>query len=262
MMNMFAMTLLLTFISQVPGVGGVLPQNSGNESVTISMTAFYALNDEETEIIDVPDALKPFDSFLDSLPYNRFEVLTDASAQAERGRELHMPVSGIFSFYVTPLQTHDGGSVELDLRVEMLHDSGYLDAIRAQGLAAPNQPLVMRGFPVNRGELILIVRLESDGDGEGQSADNDSNSDEQESDEGTSQEPQEEEEQEGDENQNEQPEDSQPPQQQSQSSELDESKPDLQNVEALLEYLEEVDRREQEEIRRQRDSIEIRGDWW
>lgn len=261
-MNMLAMTLVIAFFTQIPGTGGGLPQNTGSESVTISMTAFYALNDEETDLIEVPDALKPFGSFLDTLPYNRYEVLTDASAEAETGRELHMPVSGIFSFYATPLQIMNGGSVELNLRVEMLHDSGYLDAIRAQGIAAPNQPLVMRGFPVNRGELILIVRLESDGDGEGQSGDSDSDSDEQESDESTSQDSQEDDDQDGDENQNEQPDDSQPPQQQSQSSEMDESRPDLQNVEALLEYLEEVDRREQEEIRRQRNSIEIRGDWW
>ena len=266
------LTTALFLLAQLPGMGGAAPQAPQAQAVDIYMTAFYALRDEEVddeETPEIPEALEPYEALLEALPYNQFTLVSSDNAQADSGQEVRMPISGIFTFYAMPMQIMDGGSVVLNLRVEMLQDDGYRDALRAQGQAAPNQPLVMRGMPLNRGELVVVVEVRPDQDqqdGAGGDGDPDSDASEDDSDEQQDQDAEDDPDQEDEGDQDTEPEtDDQGPQPQPDSSgdeSRQESELDLQNVEALLEYLEEVDRREQEEIRRQRNDIEIRGDWW
>mgnify|MGYP006277920943 CR=1 FL=1 len=200
--------------------------------------------------------LKPL---FEKLPYDTFEQVARHDTEAAPGQETKVPLNGVYTLYLTvgaPAQGAQQEGVPLEARVEMLADDGFVNALRASGRAAPNKALLFRGLPMDAGELAVVMMLLPPDQDNGQS---------QKEQEQQQQEKEEKEEQETQDQQQEQPQEQQQQQEQSEAeqreAEEDEQK-DMQNIEAILQSLEEQDRREQHDTRNKRRDVQMRGGWW
>jgi len=194
----------------------------------------------------------------------------------------------------------EGEVVDFNARIEMLRGSDFINALSTRGEAVFNQALIFRGLELGQDELVVVIQVappESDQSDQGESSDESSEDEQEQEDQQEKdpeqqddeqpqdlkeepQEPQDPEENEEDPSEGEQPpelkpeeEGEQAPQdpdgesdeQQSaadkQEEEAEEPK-DMQTLEAMLENLEELDRKEQRNAHYRRTQVKVRGDWW
>ena len=219
--------------------------------------------------------LEPVAEALANLPFTSYEAVTITEEEVPWQKETPMAVNAKYTVNVTPAGQNEEGAIELLVRIEMLQEDGaYIDALKAQALAAQNGALRFRGMPLNSGELIvlLLVGMPPDPNEEGDKSQDQENQNEEEQQEQEQQEQeQQEQEQQKDsetegENEGEEEGESSEEQemnQQEESSAEGEGEPEnIENLEALLESLEDTDKQEQKEERNQRSRIDFKGDWW
>jgi len=225
--------------------------------------------------------LKPIASALSKLPFTSYETVSILDNEIPWGQETRFTLNAKYTVNVTPIRQDEQGSIQLGVRIEMLQDDGtYVDALKAQALAAQNGALLFRGMPLNQGELVVVLLVGMPPDPNQQQGD----SQQQEQNEGEQEQQQQEQEQnqnkenegegEGAEQQQQNNEgegegegEDQPKSQQQEMSQTNEpegegEKEGMENLDALLQSLEDTDKREQKEERNQRDRIDFKGDWW
>lgn len=296
----------------LPGLGGALPGAGGGQpmqqapqaqEVPVVVVAIKATKEGRTT--PAMDAeLKPFAKVLDALgPQDTFELIAMEKKASPMGVETRFTVNGIYTAYVQPVQTVDtpegGQRFDLQMRVEMLRGSDYIDAVRARGEAAPNQAMVLRGMDLDVAELVVVVMVSPEGDQGEQGNQQQEQQDQQQQDqqqqdqkpqqggEQSEQDKQEEQEEQGEkdlassnpdeekkeeEQEGEQeaprplPGEQEQEQQQSPQEQDDEAQDgtprDMETIEAILQNLEEKDRQEQRNARYRRNQVIVRGDWW
>ncbi len=204
----------------------------------------------------VPESLENLKPLLEKLPYDTFEEVARRDFDTPPGQETKVPLNGIYTLFLTagaaqPQQQ----ALPIEARVEMLEGDGFIDALRAQGKAAPQQALLFRGLPMDAGELAIVLMLLPPDNGDGQSQ-------QQKQDQQEQQQQQEQEQEEKQEQQEQQQEQQQQQAQAQQEEAEEEEQKDLQNVEAILQSLEEQDRREQHDAHNERRDVQMRGGWW
>lgn len=261
------------------------------ESETVRVLGVYATNEgREAPFFDAE--LKRYRSLLDHLPYDTFHVATDQRAEAPYGQETMIPIDAQYSMVVVPGASADPQNISLDTRVEMLRGNSYVTALGGRAEISPGKALLFKGLPRSQGELALIlgiVQKPNDQQGQGSSDENEQSESESE------QEQDQEQSQAGTEDQQDQqeqeeasPEDEQesktPEEEEAQEEEEDmaqnteeqsgedaeeksyaeeeASEDAMQNIDAILQHLEELDREEQKESRNQARRFVVRGDWW
>jgi hypothetical protein len=173
------------------------------------------------------EELRPVREILEMLPYDTYGTLSQVEREAPFGEETAILINESYTFHVLPLEQHESGEVEVMARIAMHEVDETLDALWAQGKAAPGKALVFQSSE-NPPEDQEGDEQESDGEQQ------DSESEAQQNEE----------------------------QETPEESEAGEEPKDLKNLEAILRSLEDLDRREQEEARNQRDAIRLQGDWW
>lgn len=210
------------------------------------------------------ERLKPVAAVLESLPFTSYEAISVVDRELPWGQETLFPINAVYAMHVTAQQPEADGAIPLRARVEMLQGEDFVNALDTSAKAAQNQALLFRGMPLAQDELVivLIIAMPHDEKGQGNTSQEDQpqpqgegeNQEQQESDtdkqrEGE-QEPreanaaeQQQESQEGNEGENEPPE-------------------GVKNMDALLQSLDDIDKREQVEERNRRDRIDFKGDWW
>lgn len=228
----------------------------------------------------IEPTLKGFGALLEKLPFDAFYPLAIAEQEAPYGRETAFPINEDYCFHVLPKTWRpEDNELEMDARVELRQNGARVDALAASARVAPGGALLFRGLKLASGELAVIMMLRQRD--ENQSQDNTSESqpaDDQE----------EEEQDRSSEQAEEQPHDQEEPQPEPQDREdepaPDEEAPqneetemepvglsetegleapkDVQNIEAILRSLEEMDRREQQRLRQHLDRTPIRKEWW
>jgi hypothetical protein len=246
----------------------------------VSMFAIYA-HGAVPEQPYMDETLKPMASALSKLPFTSYEAVSILENEAPWGQETRFTVNAKYNVNVTPTGQDEQGAIQLGVRIEMLQEDGtYLDALKAQALAAQNGALLFRGMPLNQGELVVVLLVGMPPDPNQQQGD----SQQQEQNEGEQEQQQQEQNQnkenegdgEGEEQQQQNNEgegegegENQQQNQQQEMNQADESegegegeKEGMENLDALLESLEDTDKREQKEERNQRDRIDFKGDWW
>jgi len=209
-------------------------------------------------------ALKPIAEALAKLPFTSYEAVTVQDREAPWGEETKLAVNAKYTVNATPLGQNEEGAIELHVRIEMLQDDGnYVDALEAQALAAKDGALLFRGMPLNNGELVvaLLVGMPPD-----PNQNQENSQDQQEQHEGEEQQQQEQEQQQNSEGENEGEGESAENQEMNQAEETEAEgegeKESFENLDALLESLEDTDKKEQIEERNQRNRIDFKGDWW
>lgn len=194
----------------------------------------------------------------------------------------------------------EGEVVDFNARIEMLRGSDFINALSTRGEAVFNQALIFRGLELGQDELVVVIQVappDSDQSNQGESGDESSEEEKEQEDQQEKdpeqqddeqpqdlkeepQEPQDPEDNEEDPSEGEQPpelkpenEGEQAPQDpdgesdeqqntaEEQQDEAEEPK-DMQTLEAMLENLEELDRKEQRNAHYRRTQVKVRGDWW
>ncbi len=215
--------------------------------------------------LNLDEKLKPVAAALETLPFTTYESISINENPLPWGQETLFPINALYAMHVTALAPEADGAIALRTRVEMLQGETYVNAIKADAHAVQNQALLFRGLPLGNDELVivLLVGMPQDGQNQGDSAEDDPSSSEGEQKSEDQSEQNTDDRKEGEE---EMQEGEHAEAQQADVSEPDEGEPKqpegVENLEALLESLDDTDRREQVEERNRRDRIDFKGDWW
>lgn len=265
-----------------PGVGDAAPE-------VFEIVAFEAL---DTDTPGADAALRPLSGLLDRMPQNTFRVVAQREAEAPMGLETEIPINDVYSVHVLPLGHDEDGQLELQTRVTMRQAGRPLNALVAEGRTRPGRALLLRGLELPGGELAIALRLrqppgqeggesssgdKDDGDpeegqeaqgqdgdmGDGDSqdrSDSDTSPDDAETDARERGDVEEDAAAEGESSASEAGE--APEDEAADDAAASARGSDLENAEALLNSLEEQDRREQRSARNRRDKIQINKEWW
>lgn len=257
-MMLLALSLVLSsaIAQQAPGAWDIPPERV--QAVAIRATG------SATEQPAIAAELKGMEEFLKTLPYAEYTIIAENVVETPIGTEAGIPLGDRLTLYVKPEGQSEEGAVQLSAHLELNEDGHPVDALIAQGSAARGKPLVFRGVPNGmNGEDIVVFKLlqpenpdsQPQGSEEQQQEPRDEEQEaEQEEEKGGQEQPQEEQEP---------PQETQAEQQQNAEAAQDqEPSKDLENIEAILRSLEEVDRQEQKNAHNRRTSVEIKGDWW
>ncbi len=226
-------------------------------------------------------SLKSFSKIFKDLPYDTFQYLNEVEEEMLPQGETRVAINAVFSFYASIVGQNEEGGLEISTRVEMMEGNRAINALSADATMEPGKWLIYRGLPLNKGEMVLLMTLRQDKDPGDSSDSSDSESgeeepeeneqetppeeseqnNEEESEENSKQEEEGQQEQEGEESsedekegeQSTEGEESNAQQSENKSDEGDEEarKMERPEIEALLDSLEEIDRKEQESKNKQ-----------
>lgn len=243
-------------------------------SAMLEVSALHA--HEDPQAAPLPSALRGIRELLADTPYNAFSPVAQHALPLLAGQSHSLRLGEHYTLHARVGEAPEDGGMPLEVRIE---DAGGLTAVRAAGLAQPGRPLLFRDLAMPEGELIVALRITQEGPGQGDAGE-DSPPDERDDSPGDAQQPESGEDEESEApDQDEADSDSErdpdgapegedaPAMQDELPLEIadsDSSAPpqDLDNVEALLRSLAEVDDREQRNARRERGAIRIRSEWW
>ncbi len=215
--------------------------------------------------LNLDEKLKPVAAALETLPFTTYESISINENPLPWSQETLFPINALYAMHVTALAPEADGAIALRTRVEMLQGETFVNAIKADAHAVPNQALLFRGMPLGEDELVLVllVSTPSNQQNEGGPSEEDSSPSEGEQAEGETAQPEpDSQEEKNTETQEGENADAQQPEASEQDEGETEAPEGVQNLEALLESLDDIDRREQVEERNRRDRIDFKGDWW
>jgi hypothetical protein len=231
---------------------GMMPGHGGGGEApvpTFDLVALQAsVEGQEKTFID--PKLKKYSKLLKTMPFDTFRLVAQhEKTEAPIQQDTLIPINGVYSAHLFPEPDQQSGELSVKTRIEMMQGEDFVNALFTQANIAPGKPLVFRGLDLNVGEMIVILKLvQEDGDDE-----QDQSSDEEQD-----------QDQEQDDNQEQEPEQNEEQQEEEGDGEGEPQPQDLSdvNIDALLQSLAEMDKREQEEAKNTRDGIEIRKNWW
>ncbi len=210
------------------------------------------------------DALKAVAPMLKSLPFTTYRALSVVEKETPWGEEVLLPINAVYSMHVTAASSNEEGAIDVRARVEMLQGADYVNALDTHAQAAPNKALLFRGMPLGQGELVIALMMGTPQEN-GQSGDSSQDAENEQTEEQENKPEQNDEEEQETEGESAAPQekDMKPLEPETEEGEMEGESPEgVETLEALLESLEETDRREQIEERNRRDRIDFKGEWW
>lgn len=257
----------------------------------VQMLAIQATQEGRAEPF-FDEALKDLEEPLRQLPFDTFRQIASEQKECPLNQEATFNVDDTFRVVVRPAEPPAlpaqpgappaqpgpapgaaGGAPQPQVlmvhgRVEMKEGDSYLNALSADAVLPANQFLMFRGIPREKGELLALITPSMGQQQQQQQQDqqeqNDQEQEQQEQEQEQEQKEEEEKQQEG-QTQPDKPnsEENQEQEQQMSEAEEDENKPkDMQNIEAILQSLEELDEQEQHKLREVPNVREVQGAWW
>ncbi len=264
---------------QSPGAGPGMPPNAP----ATERVHWYALatNARAQQVPALDAAREPLVPVLSALAGEGYSVVAEDTLEVDHGSGTQENIAGD---YELRLAVAPGVSQQnVALRTQLVEaNASAREALLAEGEVPRGKPLVVRGLPRAGGELALVMLLEQpdspprqdqqsqDPQNNDQQEQDERNPDQQPQDRGDEQEqqpqPGDQDEQQGEQDamQQENPANRADENQDNPNAPLEESTAppqDLQNIEALLQSLEEVDKQQQRAQQRRR-ILPQRGDWW
>ena len=246
-----------------PGPGGA------PAPVACVLTAVCGIN-PPVAVPPADDRLAALETALKPLGFAGFEFVGTAARELVPETETRFPINGTYSAAITLLPPQDGDTAAMEVRIEALLEGKIVTALAGTVQARAGDTVVFRGMPLAPGELVVLLTRPSEQSSE-QSKSDQSQQEQQKQEEeqkkeeqkGEKQEEQQPEEKKQEEPQNAEEQDAQPAAEEQEAGTEEEEK-DMENgsLRALLESLEETDKREQKEIRNVRQRIEFKGGWW
>lgn len=264
---------------------------NGAAPVPLKFKMYALMGQKKTSAAATLDeTIKPIEAALKELPYTDYKKITVDERDAPEGVDTQFPINPVYSLVVRPNGKDAQGASKLDIHVDLMQDGKLIKALTAQAAAKPGDALLLRGMPLPPGELVIVLQRDagdqqsqggqsdqdqqkqdnqqqqkSDQDKESKKDDAEKKLEESKKDEKT-QDDKKDKKQGKDDKKEEKDQDKQEQAQEQPSSEDEKKdsadKKDTKNLESILQSLEDVDRKEQAEVRNKRDRIDFKGDWW
>lgn len=237
--------------------------------VACVLTAVCGIN-PPVAVPPADDRLAALEAALKPLGFAGYEFVGTAARELAPETETRFPINGTYSAAVTLLPSQDGDTAAMEVRIEALLEGKIVTALAGTVQARPGDTVVFRGMPLAPGELVVLLTRPSEQSSEqsqsDQSQQEQEQQDQQKQDQQQGQQQQEEKKQEKEkqeESQTAEEQEAQPAAEEQEDGTEEEEK-DMENgsLRALLESLEETDKREQKEIRNVRQRIDFKGGWW
>ena len=240
-------------------------QDGAASPLKYTMYAMLAKKGDASGKSGLDQSLKPVEGVLNALKgYASFEKINVSVQELAQGAETRFPINGAYTMLVAPAGDDGKGSAQLGVRIQLLDNGNLINAIETQANSRPGEALVFQGMPLSPGELVVVLVRESEpGQQGGEGQDNQEQQQQQQQEKQSQQ--KEEEKEKGEEKEAEKQEAAkaeEKPAQEEKGVEKEQEKQDQNNFDAILESLEEMDRREQKDVHYNRNSIEFKGDWW
>ncbi len=230
--------------------------------------------------------LTPIESVLKALPYTDYTRISVDERETPEGVETQFPINPVYTLAVQANGKDAQGAEKLDIHVDLMQDGKLIKALTAQAAAKPGDALLLRGMPLTPGELVIVLQRaagdqssqdgqsdqdqqkqdqqdqqKSDKDSESKKDDSDKKQDEKKNEEKNQDEKKDKKDAKADKKDDqEKDKQEQPAPEDAKKDSAD--KKDSKNLESILQSLEDVDRKEQAEVRNKRDRIDFKGDWW
>ncbi len=245
------------------------PNGAGAGQEPLKFKMYALLGQKKANATAALDAdLKPLESVLKSLPYTDYSRISIDERETPDGVDTQFPINPVYSLVAHPTGTDEQGAAKLDIHVDLMQDGKLIKALTAQATAKPGDALLLRGMPLPPGELVIVLQRDP---GKQDSKDGKSDQDQDKKDQQEQQKP--------DQKSESKDKDSEKKQEQKKDEEkkdakedqadkkedqekADDDKKESKNLESILQSLEDVDRKEQSEVRNKRDRIDFKGDWW
>lgn len=252
---------------------GAPGQESAPPEVQVQMVAIQATREGRNEP-DLDKDLDPLKEVLSELPFDTFRKVAMDQKPCPVGAEATIGIDDVFQLRVknnllpkeTPAQPCAPQPILLTARVEEKRDGGTMNALSADAVLPPGQFVMFRGIPRADGELLVFVTPNAGQQQQQDQQQNQQQDQQQQDQQQNQQQDQQQDQQQQDQQQQQQPGQTQPDKPESeeqQPEQQQDNKPkDSQNVEAILQSLEELDRREQYDQKDVPYVREIQGDWW
>lgn len=241
-----------------PGPGGA------PAPVACVLTAVCGVN-PPVAVPPADDRLATLEAALKPLGFAGFEFVGTAARELAPETETRFPINGTYSAAITLLPPQDGDTAAMEVRIEALLEGKIVTALAGTVQARPGDTVVFRGMPLAPGELVVLLTRPSEQSSD-QSKSDQNQQDQEQQDQKQEEEGQQQEkkEQEGKEDPRNAEEQEAQPAAEEQEDGTEEEEKDMENgsLRALLESLEETDKREQKEIRNVRQRIDFKGGWW
>lgn len=236
--------------------------------VACVLTAVCGIN-PPVAVPPADDRLTTLEAALKPLGFAGYEFVGTAARELAPETETRFPINGTYSATVTLLPPQDGDTAAMEVRVEALLDGKIVTALAGTVQARPGDTVVFRGMPLAPGELVVLLTRPSKQSSEpSQSDQNQQEQEQQDQEEDQQKEGQQQEEKEQEKEKQEEPQSAEEqeaqPAAEEQEDGTEEEEKDMENgsLRALLESLEETDKREQKELRNVRQRIDFKGGWW
>jgi len=228
------------------------------------------------------EELKPLEDVLKKLPYTDYQKIAVEERETPDGVETQFPINPVYTLNVQPSGKDEQGAAKLDIHVDLMQDGKLVKALTAQATAKPGDALLLRGMPLPPGDLVIVFQRDAGNQGsQGQQGDQNQDQKDQQQQQNQKQNEQskdqdKQQDQKKDEEKKKDQEKKDEEKKEAQQAEQQEAKPDQKdedkkdeaekkdkgNLDAILQSLENTDRKEQEELRNKRDRIDFKGDWW
>lgn len=245
-----------------PGPGGA------PAPVACVLTAVCGIN-PPVAVPPADDRLASLEAALKPLGFAGFEFVGTAARDLAPETETRFPINGTYSAAVTLLPPQEDDTAAMEVRIEALLEGKIVTALAGTVQARPGDTVVFRGMPLAPGELVVLLTRPSEQSSE-QSKSDQSQQEQEQQDQQQDQQKEGQEQEEKDQGKDKQEEprnaeeqEAQPTAEEQEDGTAEEEK-DMENgsLRALLESLEETDKREQKEIRNVRQRIDFKGGWW
>jgi len=246
------------------------PQNPGAAPapVVCAVTAVCGVN-PPVAAPPADDRLAALEGVLKPLGFAGYEFIGTTARELAPGQETRFPINATYSAAVTLLPQQEGDAASMEVRIDALLDGKIVNALAGTVQARPGDTVVFRGMPLAPGELVvLLARPSEQSSDQSKSGEQDQQEQEQKQPQEAEQKEQEQQEEKEKEKEQEKPQEAESqeaqPAEEEQGDGAEEEAKEMENesLHALLESLEETDKREQKEIRNVRQRIDFKGGWW
>ncbi|HNR32830.1 MAG TPA: hypothetical protein PKI11_18205 [Candidatus Hydrogenedentes bacterium] len=221
------------------------------------------------------EELEPLKELLSALSYDTFKKLALTQMECTPGEEILLPIDDTFACVVRPdpvaapegaPPVPGGGGLTLNAMVVDRSDpDAPVIALAAAAEMPLGQTILFRDIPRESGKLLVFLTPSMGQSQQQQQQEQDRNDEQQQSEQQQDQEDQQEDteqqEQSPPQPDKENPEEQQAAQEESPAEEQDKEPKDMQNVQAVLEALEELDKREQK-LMRDAPALDTLREWW
>lgn len=269
--------VLSGMLAQGPGAApDAVPEETTEEppSVLMRMAAIQASAEGRSEPY-VDKELDSLKGLLTALPFDTFKKVAVAEQECPPGQETTLPIDDRFACVVRPELAAQaggapgaapGGALKLDAKVvDQNGGGGPLVALAAVAEMPMNQTILFRDIPRDSGRLLVLLTPAMN---QPQQQQQDQQQQEQQNEQQQDQEEQQEQQDQEDQNEPQPDKENEDKQAQAEEASLDEESEgeqqpkEQQNIEALLEALEQQDKREQKLLRDAPVRREMQREWW